>query len=152
RPLDESLKEYEGHVLAKNGRGLEVSFVLRREPVDARGEDRLGRRRDLQGLGRLRQLVGPSLPRQDLRLDQRPDALLEEEGIAFGPLDQQSLERLQLNGGPEQGLEQGLGALRWQGIDAELWLKRLSPPAVPVIGSVGPAVQPPRCADCVHAT
>src|SRR5262249_22318500 len=100
----------------------------------------------------LRQLVGPSLPRQDLRLDQRPDALLEEERIAFGPLDQQSLERLQLNGGPEQGLEQCLGALRWQWIDAELSIICLTPPALPVLGSIVHDEQQSGCGQTLHDT
>src|SRR5262249_51018574 len=136
RPLGESLKERERHVLTKNGRGLEESFVLRRESVDAGGQNRLGRRRDLQGLRRLRQPVGPSFPREDLRLDQRPDALLEEEGIALRPLDQHSLERLQPSGVSKQGLEKCLGALRGQGVDAELSIIRLVPPAVTVLRSV----------------
>ena len=108
----------EGHVLADDRGGLEEALVLGREPVDARGQDRLRRRRDLKGLGRLRQAIGAALARQRLGLDQRPDALLEEEGVALGALDQQLLERLQLGSSPSKAsssssaLSGGKGSMR----------------------------------------
>ena len=58
RLLRDGLEEGEGHVLADDGGGLEQPLVLGREPVDAGGQDGLGRRRDLQGLRRPRQAVG----------------------------------------------------------------------------------------------
>ena len=69
---------------------------------------------------RLRQPIRVPLPRQRLRLHQRSDALLEEEGVPVGPLDQQSLEGLKSGVIPEQGSQQLFGALRWQGVDPQL--------------------------------
>ena len=63
------------------------------------------------------------------RLDQRPHALLEEERIALGPLDEQPLERLEAGVVAEQRLQQLLGALGRQRIDAELAVVGLAPQA-----------------------
>ena len=68
-------------------------FVSRGEPVDAGRQDRLNRGRDLDRLDLLRQSVLSSLPRQRLRLHQRPDRLLQEERVAS--FDQELLERRQ---------------------------------------------------------
>ena len=43
----DSLEERERHVLPDDGGGLEEALVVGRESIDARGEDRLRRRRDL---------------------------------------------------------------------------------------------------------
>ena len=51
-------------------------------------------------LDRPGQTIGAALPDERPRLDQRPHALLEEERVALGPLDQQSLERLQAGSAP----------------------------------------------------
>ena len=145
--LRDGLEEREGHLVADDGGGLEQSFVLGREPVDPGRQHRLGGRRDLQAVpeivGRRQQPVGAALAGQDLRLDQRPDALLEEEGVPLGPLDQQSLERLEGRIGPEQDVQQLLGALRWQGIDPELAVVALAAPGVLVLGAVVDEEQQP---------
>jgi hypothetical protein len=39
------VQEREGHILPDDGRGLEEPLVLGRQPVDARRQDRLRRRR-----------------------------------------------------------------------------------------------------------
>jgi hypothetical protein len=101
RQVGDRLEQGERHVLAHDGCDLEQALVLRGEPVDARCQNRLGGRRDLERLGRLGQLVGTAVARQGFRLDQRPDALLEEEGIALGPLDEEPLEWLKPRVGPE---------------------------------------------------
>ena len=60
----------------------------------------------------LRQPVGAALAGQHAGLHQRPDALLEEERVALGPLDQQALERLRAPASsPSSACEQLLGAL-----------------------------------------
>jgi hypothetical protein len=92
--VGDRLEQGEGHVLADDGRRLQEPLVLGREPVDARGQDGLGRGRNLEALGRLRQAIRPPLARQDPRLDERPDALLEEERVPLGSLDQEPLEGL----------------------------------------------------------
>src|SRR5262249_47198675 len=88
RSFGDRLKKRQRHILADDGGGLEKPFVLGREPVNARGQDRLGRRWNLQRGERPRQMVSASLAGKGLHLDQCPNALLEEEGIALGPLDQ----------------------------------------------------------------
>src|SRR4029453_14426559 len=45
RALGDGLEEHEWHVLANDGGSLEKPLVLRREPIDARGRDRLACRR-----------------------------------------------------------------------------------------------------------
>ena len=81
RQLGDRLEQRERHVLADDGGDLEQAFVLRGEPVDARRQHRLDRGRDLDRLDRLRQPIPASLPRQRLRLHQRPDGLLQEERV-----------------------------------------------------------------------
>jgi len=80
--------------------------------------------------------IRATLTRQDSRLDQRADALLDEERVALGPLDHEPLERGERRVAPEQGVEQGLGALEGQGIDLELPVVGLAPPAVAVLRAV----------------
>jgi hypothetical protein len=115
---------------------LKEALVLRREPVDARGQDRLGRGRDLEALGCLRQPMCASLTRQDLRLDEGPDALFEEERIPLGSLDQEPLERLDGRVLTEQSPQEFIGRLGWQRVDAELPVVALPAPAVLVLGPV----------------
>ena len=91
----DGLQERERHVLPDDGGGLEEPLVLGRQPVDARREDRLRRGRDLPRVRRLRHPIGPPLPDEHLGLHEGPHALLEEEGVPLGPLDQHPLERLE---------------------------------------------------------
>ena len=55
--------------------------------------------------------IRPALAREDLRLDQGPDALFEEERIPFRSLDQEPLEGMQTGVRSEERLEQLLGTL-----------------------------------------
>ena len=78
------------HVLSDGRRGLEQALVDGREPVDARGQDRLdggGHPERLEGLGKA---IASPLPDEDAVLDHHPDALFEEEGIPSCLLDQQA--------------------------------------------------------------
>ena len=74
--------------------------------------------------GGLRQPVGAPLAGQHLGLHEGPHALLEEERVSLGPLDQQPLERLEGPVLPEQGVEQLLGALGRQRVEPELACSR----------------------------
>ena len=85
-----------GHVLADHGRRLEQPLVLRRRggrcgrpgppgPWPAPGWPRSG----------VASRYAPRSPDERAGLDQRADALLEEERVALRPLDQQLLEGLQ---------------------------------------------------------
>ena len=50
-----------------------------------------------------REATGPTLPGQDSGLDERADALLEEEWVAFGLLDQQVPQRHEAGVAAQQG-------------------------------------------------
>src|SRR5262245_24875965 len=134
--LDERLEEGERHVLPDHGGALEYALFLGREPVDPCGEDRLRRRRNLEALRRLRELVRAALSPEHLGLDQGPHALFEEEGIPFRPFDQEPLQRGERRVAAEQCVEQDLGALGRQRVDAELPVVRLAPPAGLVLGTI----------------
>src|SRR5262245_30795145 len=99
------LQKRERHVLADNRSRLEQPLVLGSEPVDADGQDRLRRSGDLQTLPGLLEPIRPALAREDLRLDQRPDALFEEERVSFRSLDKELLYGRQTGIGSEERLE-----------------------------------------------
>ena len=63
---------------------------------DADVDGEVGRRtpRAAERLRRLRRTIGAALADEGFGFHQRADALLEEEGVALGALDQQSFERL----------------------------------------------------------
>src|SRR4029450_12300144 len=90
RWLGDRLKQREGHVLADNGSRLHQTFVLRGQSVDAGRQDRLNSGRHLERPDRLREPIPAARTIQRLRLDQCPDRLLQEEGIAA--LDEELLE------------------------------------------------------------
>ena len=96
------LEESEGNVLPDDRGNLEEPLLLGRQAVDARGQDGLHRSGHVDRGQVVRQLVVASLARQRTRLDQRPDALLDEERVALGALDQESLEWVQAGVGPER--------------------------------------------------
>ena len=83
------LEERERHLGADHGRRLQQELLVVRKPVDAGGEHGLHGRRNLEASGLGRESVGPPLAHEDVRLDERPHDLLEEEGIAVAPLDEQ---------------------------------------------------------------
>ena len=97
--------------MADDRRGLEQPFLLGREAVNAGREDRLDGGRDLNSRESFRQAIGAAFADQGLGLHQGPDALLQEEGVPLGPLDQKLFERLERAVGSQEGLEEVLGAL-----------------------------------------
>src|SRR5262245_42635784 len=82
------LQQGEGHILANDRGGLEQTLVLGGQAIDAGGEDSLRRRRDLPRLRGLGDPVRPTLPDEDLGLDKRADALLQEERVSLGASNQ----------------------------------------------------------------
>ncbi len=110
--------------------------MLGREPVDARGQDRLRRRRDLQRLHGPGQTIGAALAHEGLRLHEGPHALFEEERVAFRALDQESPERIEFGVGAEERLEELSGALGRQWVDAKLGVVRLAAPGVLILGPI----------------
>jgi hypothetical protein len=94
------VEQHDGHVLTDDRRRLEQVLVVRREPVDPGRQDHLHARRNLDGLDRPGQTIGAAFPGERPRLHERPDALLDEEGVAAP--DQQSLEGLQRRVGAQE--------------------------------------------------
>src|SRR5262249_44037839 len=80
-----------GHVLADDSGGLEQPLVLGGESVDPSREDRLDRGRYLYVGRRSDQPVRAGPAQQYPRLDERSDALFQEERVALRPLDQYGL-------------------------------------------------------------
>src|SRR5207249_11854389 len=134
--LDDGLEQSERYVLADHGGSLDQALLRRWEPVDAPGQQRLHRRRDLDRQGILDHAVAAALARDGTSLHQRPDTLFEEEWVALGPFDQQTLEGGELGAVAHQGKEQFLGALRRQGVDPELAVVGLATPAVAELGAI----------------
>ncbi len=135
--LDNGAEQDEGHVLADDGRRLQQVLLLGGQPVYAGGQDGLHRRRDLDGRHVPDQSICPAFAGQGNRLDQRADAFLEEERIAFRSLDQELLERMEAGVAPQHGAQQFVGALSRQGSDPELRVVALAAPAVLVLGAIG---------------
>src|SRR5262249_56897257 len=71
-----------GEALANDRRGLEQQALALRQAVDARGEQRLDRRRNAQRGNRPETAVGAPLALEPARLYERLDDLLDEERIA----------------------------------------------------------------------
>ena len=101
-----------GHLGANDGGGLEQALLLRRQPVNACCQHRLHRGRHLDRRQGLRQAIRPGLAHQHAGLYQGAHALLQEEGIALGPRNEELLERCQTGVVPQQGREERLGAGR----------------------------------------
>src|SRR5260370_2928698 len=149
-PVGDALEQAERHVLADDRGRLQEPLILEREPVDPRGQDRLRRRRYLKGLRRLGQTIGSALAHQGLRLDEGADALLEKEGVPSSPLDQQALEGRQSGIVAQQALEQLVGALGRQGIDAELPVIGLATPAVLILRAIVDEEKQSRGGQAIH--
>jgi hypothetical protein len=64
RHLGDGLKQGEGHLRADDRGGLQQALLLRRESVDAGGQDGLHGRWHLQRLQGLAHAIGPALPDQ----------------------------------------------------------------------------------------
>ena len=120
RHLGHGLEECQGHLGADDGGGLQELLLLRRQPVDARRQHRLHRRRHLDTRQRLRQTIGPLVADQYLRFHQGPHALLQEERVPLSALDQALFEWLQTRIVPQEALQQGLGARWGQRVEPEL--------------------------------
>ena len=101
RDLGDRRSSANEHALPDRRCGLEEALVSRREAVNAGRQTGSSRGRNLQALEGPRQAIGSALPDERPRLDLHPDALLEEEGIAFRPFDQEPPEILESSSGSE---------------------------------------------------
>src|SRR5262249_13577972 len=118
--------------------------------VDPRGQHGLHGRWYLQRLQGGAQAIGPPLAHQRAGLDQRLDALLQEERIALGPRNQALLERPQAGLLPQEVAEQFQGILRPQGVEPQLDVRGLAPPAMLVLRAVGDEQEQPRRGQALH--
>ena len=142
--LGDGLQEGEGDLLTDDRRSLDQAFLLGREPVDPRRQDRLHCRRYLNARKCGGQAIGTPLADQGLGFDQRPHALFQEEGVPLCLVDQAVLEQRERGVGPQEAPEQFLGALGRQGVQAELGVVGLASPPVPVLRTIVDEQQEPR--------
>ncbi len=89
------LQERERDVLADHGGGLQEALGLDGQAVDAGGQDRLHGGRHLHLLDFAGEAVVAARAREHLGLGEGVHALLEEERVALGALDQELLQRAQ---------------------------------------------------------
>jgi hypothetical protein len=127
-------EQHEGNVLADDRGRLEQRLVLHGEPVDARRQDHLHRRGHLDRLDRAGQPIRAPRAGQRSRLHQRPDALLDEEGVP--PLHEQAPQGLHPRVIAQQGAQELPRALRRQRVEPQLAVVGLAPPAVLVLRPV----------------
>ena len=80
--------------------------------------------------------ISAALFHQNFRLDQCPDALLEEEGVALRAGDQETLQRVHGGIVAEKGLQELFGPGWGQRVDPELRVVALVAPRVLVLGAV----------------
>ena len=138
------LQQRQGHLGANDRGGLEQALLLRRQPVDARRQHRLYRRRHLQA----RPAAWPDdrpqrSPDQHPGLHQGAHALFQKEGIALGAGDQELCERRQTGVIPQQRLEEFVGAGRRQRVEPQLRVVGLAAPAVLVLRAIVDQQQEP---------
>src|SRR3990172_666671 len=100
RKLGDHLEEGKRYILAHDRGSLEQPLVLGRQAIDPGRKDRLDRGRHLDRGKRGSQREGASLPAEDSRLRQGPNALLQEEGIPPGAIDQKPLQGLEARVAP----------------------------------------------------
>jgi hypothetical protein len=86
--LDDRLQQRVGHILADHRRGLQQMLVVRSKPVDACGEDRLYRSRNLDAGGWRGKPVGSAASVQGTGLHQCTGAFFEEQRIPLCAFDQ----------------------------------------------------------------
>ena len=115
--------------MTDDGRALQDTLMLRRQAINAGPENGLYGGRHLDNIERSRQAV---LVHSGERLGfhERADALLEKERIPLGPLDQESLERLQTRVLTDECAQQLVRQRGRQGIEPHLRVVGLPAPAV----------------------
>ena len=145
-------QEIEWDVLPDHRGGLEQLLLPGLEPVDASGQDRLDGRGHPDRLHALDQPIGAAGAFQRPRLDQRPNAFLQEERIALGPGDQELPDGLQAGIGTQQSMEKLLGGVRAERRQAKLRVVPVALPPVPVLWAVADEQQEPGAGKAVHQT
>ena len=130
-------QQRQGQIAPDHGGALQEPLVLERQVVDPRREDRLHRGRHLDVGDRLGQPASAPRPDQHLLLDQRANALLEEERVALRAVDQELLERAARSGPSPSSTRRSCSAFSaGSGVEPQLGVVRLVAPRVPVLGPV----------------
>ena len=142
--VGDGLEKRKRHFRPDHRRGLEQPLFVRWQPIDTGRQHGLHRGRDLDRRERLDLSIGPALADQHLRLDQRADALLEEEGIPLRALDQEPAQRLQAGIVAQERVQQLGRALVRQRIEAELRVVGPASPRVVILGAIVDEQQEPR--------
>ena len=115
------------------GRGLQDPLVLGREPVDPAASRAWIEGGTWDPVERSGQPIPARLTGEHSRLDQGPDALLEEEGVAARPVDQARRQRLERGVVAKQRPQQLLRAGSTERVHADLRVGGAGPPAMLVL-------------------
>src|SRR5262245_1967018 len=113
---------------------MQEALVLRGEPIDARGQNRMHRSGNLDRVNRSGEVVASALANQLFRLHQRPHRFLEEERVSA--LDEKLLQRRKPRFAAEQRIEETARALGWQRVQSYSAVSRLAGPGMLVLGAV----------------
>src|SRR5262252_2581862 len=113
---------------------MQEALVLRGQSIDARGQDRMHRSGNLDGVNGLGKVVASALTHQLFRLHQRSDRLLEEERVSA--LDEKLLQRRKPRFAAEQPIEEIACALGGQRVQSYSAVSRLAGPGMLVLGAV----------------
>ena len=129
-------QERERHVASDDRRRLQQALVVSGEPIDARREDRLHRRRHPYGVEIFQEAVGAAGTAEHTGLDEGLHAFLEKERVAFRSLDQQVAKLQHARIVAQEAGQQLLGAPGPERVDPDLAIVRLAAPRVLVFGTV----------------
>src|SRR5262245_44834269 len=103
-PVLEGLKQGYRHIFPDDRCRLQQAFRLGRESIDPPGQQRLHRRRHSDRWDICHQAVRAAFASEGSRLHKGPHGLFKEERVAFGPIDQQTLEWCKLGTVTHQNL------------------------------------------------
>lgn len=115
---------------------LQQPLVLRAQPVDARAHQGLHGGRHLQGGHGPGQMIVAGLALEAAGFRQMPHALLEEEGIALGAVDQPRRQRGQIRIRTEQRAQKLPRAVPRERGHRKLRVVALAPPVMRVLGPI----------------
>ncbi len=150
RDFGDGLEQRQRHVLTDDSRALEHPLVPGGEPVDARGEEGLHRRRYLDRFGSPADAVRPAVAVERAGLDQVTDALLQEEGIALRALDQLRAEFRRVAAFTQETAQELFGHAARQRLDDDLAVVSLPAPPLLVLRPVCDEEQNARSGQAVH--
>src|SRR6185295_4289042 len=135
--ISDRVQQDERDVLPDDGGRLQQLLLRWRKPVNPGGEDGLDRGRNLNMVDSLNEAMGAALAGQGLRLHEGPHALFQKEWVAIRPLNEEVLQRGQPGIGAQERLQELLGAVSWERVDAKLRVVGAVAPGVLILRPVG---------------